>query len=70
MPHTDPGFIISPEFTRAFMIRLTWDAVAEQWHILLKPVSGEAAAHFRNLEAAFHYLEAVMTDQRQQKTDE
>ena len=62
MPQTKPDFAINKKISKAFLIRLTWDSHADTWHIMLKPVNGEAPRLFSNAESALVYLEAVMRE--------
>ena len=60
MSHIPPNAV--HEITHSFLIRLTWDRVAESWQILLKSTSGNEPRLFSDLEAVLLYLEAVMRE--------
>ncbi|MCB0065080.1 MAG: hypothetical protein KDE19_23310 [Caldilineaceae bacterium] len=50
------------EITRSFLIRLTWDRVAESWRILIKAHNGEATRLFPDIESVVCHLETVMRE--------
>jgi|694.fasta_scaffold25515_3 hypothetical protein len=59
MSHTTP-ITTNPEITLAYVIRLSWDQGSGEWRILLKPVNGQEARLFGDVESTLVYLEAVM----------
>ncbi len=66
MPPTNLVYATNLEVTTAFVIRLTWEVSAGHWRILLKPVNGEEARLFSDVESALLYLETQMLKQIQQ----
>lgn len=64
MTHTAPSFIQTHTTDRTFILRLTWDETLGTARILLKPVNGEAARLFSDVESALVYLETVMQAQQ------
>jgi hypothetical protein len=60
MTHTPPAFVKTHATDRTFILRLTWDEALGTARILLKPVNGEAARLFSDVESALVYLETVM----------
>ncbi|MBX3000198.1 MAG: hypothetical protein KF893_16870 [Caldilineaceae bacterium] len=47
----------------AFIVRFTWDCLAQTWAILVKPVNGEPVRLFVDLESTFVHLEAQMAQE-------
>lgn len=68
MTHTTPAFAQTHATDRTFILRLTWDEALGTARILLKPVNGEAARLFSDVESALVYLEMVMQAQHVQDT--
>ena len=64
MTHTTPSFAQPYATDRTFILRLTWDEALGTARILLKPVNGEAARLFNDVESALVYLETVMQAQQ------
>ena len=60
MSHTTPVSITHQEVNLAFVIRLSWDRASGQWRILLKPVNGQEARLFSDIESMLLCLETVM----------
>ncbi|CAN5774592.1 hypothetical protein BH10CHL1_BH10CHL1_31930 [soil metagenome] len=65
MTNATPVSATNHEVNRAFVIRLTWDRASGQWRILLKPVNGQDARLFSDVESVLVYLETVMQEERQ-----
>lgn len=63
MTQPTPGFT-NAALNLAFVIRMTWDQAAGQWRILLKPVNGQEARLFRDVETVLVYLETVMQQEQ------
>ena len=66
MSNTKRVYAANLEVNTAFVIRLTWEGNSGHWRILLKPINGEAARLFSDVESALLYLEAQMLEQIQQ----
>jgi hypothetical protein len=66
MTITTPVSATHHENNAAFVLRLSWDRVSEQWCILLKPVNGQDARLFSTVESTLVYLEAIMQKEKQQ----
>ena len=64
MTPTTPAFSQTHAADRTFILRLTWDEALGTARILLKPVNGEAARLFNDVESALVYLETVMQAQQ------
>ena len=60
MSHTTPVSITNQEVNLAFVIRLSWDQASGQRRILLKPVNGQEARLFSDIESTLLCLETVM----------
>ena len=65
MSHPSTVSTVAHEINLTFVIRLTCDSLSDDWRILLKPVNGEEARHFNDVEATLFYLEGLMTSQLQ-----
>ena len=52
----------TPETNTAFILRLTWDSVAQERRIVLKPIGGGVVHVFSDLESAFLYLAQLYTN--------
>jgi len=65
MSHPNTASTVAHEINLIFVIRLTCDSHSGDWRILLKPVNGEDARHFSDVEATLFYLEGLMTSQVQ-----
>lgn len=63
MSHTTP-ITTNPEITLAYVIRLSWDQGSGEWRILLKPVQGQDARLFCDVESMLFYLETVMRNEQ------
>lgn len=44
----------------ALILRLSWDSLAQQWRILVKPAAGDETRLFGDIEAAFSHVETLM----------
>ncbi len=66
MTHTPPSSVHTHATDRTFILRLTWDEALGTTRILLKPVNGEAARLFSDVESALVYLETLMQAQQAQ----
>ena len=60
MTHTTPSFTQLQAIDRTFILRVTWDETLDNWRIQLKPVNGEAARLFCDVESVLVYLEKVL----------
>lgn len=63
MSHTTP-VTTNQEITLAYVIRLSWDQGSGEWRILLKPVQGQDARLFCDVESMLFYLETVMQNEQ------
>ena len=63
MSHTTP-ITINQQVNLAFVVRLSWDRTSGEWRILLKPVQGQEARRFRDVESMLFYLERVMQNEQ------
>ena len=63
MSHTTP-ITTNPEINLAYVIRLSWDQGSGEWRILLKPVQGQDARLFCDVESMLFYLETVMRNEQ------
>jgi hypothetical protein len=59
MSHTTP-ITTHQQINLTYVIRLSWDQASGEWRILLKPVNGQEARLFGDVESMLVYLEAVM----------
>lgn len=60
MSHTPSVSSTNQEVNLAFVIRFSWDQGSDEWRILLKPINGQEARLFGDVESTLVYLEAVM----------
>ena len=67
MTTTTPVSATHHENNAAFVLRLSWDRVSEQWCILLRPVNGQDARLFSTVESTLVYLETIMQKTIMQK---
>jgi hypothetical protein len=63
MSHTTP-ITTNQQINLAFVVRLSWDQTSGEWRILLKPVQGQEARRFRDVESMLFYLERVMQNEQ------
>jgi hypothetical protein len=63
MSHTTP-VTTHQQITLAYVIRLSWDQASGEWRILLKPVNGQEARLFCDVESMLFYLETVMRNEQ------
>jgi hypothetical protein len=63
MIHSQTALTGAPAVHTAFILRTSWDSSAQQWCILVKPVAGDDARLFGDMEAAFLYVEMLMAGQ-------
>jgi hypothetical protein len=63
MSHTTP-ITTNQEINLAYVIRLSWDQGGGEWRILLKPVQGQEARLFCDVESMLFYLETVMRNEQ------
>ena len=63
MSHTTPA-TTNQEINLAYVIRLSWDQASGEWRILLKPVQGQDARLFCDVESMLFYLETVMRNKQ------
>lgn len=54
---------VTNEMNTAFIVRFTWDHLAHTWAILVKPVNGDPARIFVDLESTFVHLETRMAQE-------
>ena len=66
MSHTTP-ITINQQVNLAFVVRLSWDRTIGEWRILLKPVQGQEARHFSDVESMLSYLETVMWNEQRKE---
>lgn len=62
MMHSQSGPAGSHGIDTAFIFRLIWDGIAQQWRILVKPTAGGDARLFGDIEAAFAHVEKLMAE--------
>ena len=62
MMHSQSGLAGSQGIDTAFIFRLIWDSIAQQWRILVKPTAGGDARLFGDIEAAFSHVEKLMAE--------
>ena len=65
MTHSQAAVAGAPAIHTAFILRLSWDSSAQQWHILVKPTAGADARLFGDMEAAFLHVEMLMAERVQ-----
>lgn len=63
MSHTTP-VTTNQQINLAYVIRLSWDQASGEWRILLKPVQGQDARLFCDVESMLFYLETVMQNEQ------
>ena len=66
MSHTTP-ITIKQQVNLAFVVRLSWDRTSGEWRILLKPVQGQEARRFSDVESLLSYLETVMWNEQRKE---
>ena len=62
MNHSQTALAGAPAVHTAFILRTSWDSSAQQWCILVKPIAGDDARLFGDMEAAFLYIEMLMAE--------
>jgi hypothetical protein len=65
MTHSQAAAAGAAAIHMAFILRLSWDSLAQQWCILVKPTAGDDARLFGDMEAAFLHVEMLMAEQVQ-----
>jgi hypothetical protein len=64
MSHTAP-VTTHQQMNLAYVIRLSWDQASGEWRILLKPINGQDARLFGDIESTLVYLETIMRKEQQ-----
>lgn len=54
----------------SFVLRMTWDSGSQHWRILLRPIDGDDARLFSDIESAFFYVETLLAEQVQKHNDQ
>jgi hypothetical protein len=51
---------VTGEMNVAFVVRLTWESLSQNWRIQLTPVNGDEARLFGDAESLFLYIDRQM----------
>lgn len=54
--HIESNMQVNPMINTAFVLRLTWDEVSQNWRIVVKPTDGAPERVFMDIESAFLHV--------------